>query len=63
MPSQASLKHLVLRGALADIRKISPIAHIWTKSAQPWIPRFINNDICHETEPDRFDDLVAQFQK
>ncbi len=50
-------------GSLDDIRQISPIAHIWTRSAQPWLLRFIADEICHETEPDSFDHLVADFQR
>ena len=50
-------------GSLDDICKIPPIAHIWTRSAQPWLLRFIADEICHETEPDNFDELIVRFQK
>lgn len=50
-------------GSLDDIRNVSPIAHIWTRSAQPWILRLLDEKLCHKTEPENFDDLIAQFQK
>ena len=50
-------------GSLDDIRDIPPIAHIWTRSAQPWISRLLDKELCHETEPDNFDSLIAQFQR
>ncbi len=49
-------------GSLDDICQITPIAHIWTRSAQPWILWFISDETCHETQPDSFDDLIARFQ-
>lgn len=49
-------------GSLDDIRKITPIAHIWTKSAQPWILQLISDEICHVTQPDSFDYFIARFQ-
>jgi hypothetical protein len=48
-------------GSLDNIRDITPIAHIWTRSAQPWILEHLRNELCYETEPVQFDDLVKQF--
>ena len=50
-------------GSLDNIRGITPVAHIWTRSAQPWILNHLNDEFCHETEPDTFDTLVDQFQR
>jgi len=50
-------------GSLDRISEIIPIAHIWTRSAQPWMSRYIIGEICYETEPDNFDHLVAHFQR
>lgn len=50
-------------GSLDDIRKVTPIAHIWTKSAQPWIMKLLDENICYETQPKNFDGLVARYQK
>ena len=50
-------------GSLDEIHTLSPIAHIWTRSAQPWILQLIAEEVCYETEPENFDHLVAQFQK
>ncbi len=50
-------------GSLDDIRDIPPIAHIWARSAQPWILKLLDEELCHETEPENFDGLVARFQR
>ncbi len=49
-------------GSLDEIRKIAPIAHIWTRSAQPWVLQLISEEFCHETQPENFDTLIAGFQ-
>ncbi len=49
-------------GSLDKIREITPIAHIWTRSAQPWVLPLIGDAICHKTEPETFDHLVDAFQ-
>lgn len=49
-------------GSLDKIGEIPPIAHIWTRSAQPWVLPLIGDAICHETEPENFDHLVAQYR-
>ena len=50
-------------GSLDDSRDVTPIAHIWTRSAQPWMLALLDADLCHETEPEDFDSLVAQFRR
>ncbi|WP_108883544.1 GFA family protein [Anderseniella sp. Alg231-50] len=50
-------------GSLDKIHEIDPVAHIWTRSAQPWVLRLIDGELCHETEPENFDHLVARFQR
>ncbi|MFT5630013.1 MAG: hypothetical protein ACI82I_002023 [Gammaproteobacteria bacterium] len=50
-------------GTLDNIRDIEPIAHIWTRSAQPWILSQLNSELCYDTEPDEFDGLVEKFQR
>lgn len=49
-------------GSLDGIRDVPPIAHIWTRSAQPWVLRLLDEKLCHETEPESFDSLAAQYQ-
>jgi hypothetical protein len=49
-------------GSLDEVCKISPVAHIWTRSAQPWVSRLIVDEVCYETEPDNFDDIVHNFR-
>lgn len=50
-------------GSLDQIREITPIGHIWTRSAQPWVRKLLNGDWCHDTEPDSFDVLIDLFER
>jgi hypothetical protein len=50
----------VKAGSLDDLTGLTPIGHIWTKSAQPWVPlAALPGDLRHETEPARFDAYVG----
>jgi hypothetical protein len=52
---------LVLRpGTLDDTRWLEPIAHIWTSSAQPWVP-IPEDTLLYEKEPDDAE-LVRAWQ-
>jgi len=50
-------------GALDSIGEIAPIAHIWVRSAQPWVKQLIGQGNCYDTEPASFDHLVSHFQQ
>ncbi len=39
-------------GSLDDTRNLQPSAHIWLKSAQPWLAIDRKNLLCFETEPE-----------
>lgn len=49
-------------GALDAIAQITPVAHIWTQSALPWVLALLDKDMCHLREPDCMDELLARFQ-
>lgn len=50
-------------GSLDDIGDIPPIAHIWARSAQPWVRDSLDPQVCYEKEPETFDDLVAAYRR
>ncbi len=49
-------------GSLDKIGDIAPIAHIWTRSAQAWVLKRLDSELCFETEPKSFDDLVDRYK-
>ena len=49
-------------GSLDDLTGLSPIGHIWTKSAQPWVPlSSLPGDLRYETEPAQFDAYIDRW--
>jgi hypothetical protein len=48
-------------GTLDKIDGIPPVGHIWTRSAQPWMRKSLDEKRCYETEPDTFDKMLSQF--
>ncbi len=50
-------------GTLDMIRDITPVGHIWVRSALPWIRPQLAGEVCHETEPESFDGLVERFRR
>jgi hypothetical protein len=53
---------IVKPGTLDDTRWLHPIGHIWTKSAQPWVP--IPQDVViHEGHPADVSGLIAAWKK
>jgi hypothetical protein len=48
-------------GTLDDTKWLTPVAQIWTKSAQPWalIPQILS----YEGNPPNFDDMLTAFAK
>ena len=50
-------------GSLDRVKDITPIAHIWTKSAQPWLKERLAAEHCFEIEPKDFEELIAEFNR
>lgn len=49
-------------GTLDDCSWLRPVGHIWTASAQPWMP--IADDLLnYERQPENYDALIAAWQK
>jgi hypothetical protein len=48
-------------GTLDDTTWLVPVAHIFTRSAQPWILPAVNAE-CHETRPDDFRLLAERWR-
>ena len=40
-------------GSLDDTRGLQPLAHIWLRSAQPWVEVDRDRYLCFDAEPDR----------
>ena len=52
----------VKAGSLDDTSDLVPIGHIWTRSAQPWVPiDALPGSLRHETEPERFDAYIERW--
>ena len=50
-------------GSLDDTSQLQPIAHIWLRSAQPWIEFDSDKYHCFEQEPENEEALAEQWQK
>jgi hypothetical protein len=50
-------------GSLDDTRWLRPVAHIWLRSAQPWIAVDKDRYACFSTEADDEDALIALWQR
>jgi hypothetical protein len=50
-------------GSLDDTSGLIPIAHIWLRSAQPWIEFDPDKYHCFEQEPDNEETLAKQWQQ
>jgi hypothetical protein len=48
-------------GTLDDRSWLTPVAHIWTRSAQPWVT-FGREDLTFETTPPGWSELIARFE-
>ena len=49
-------------GSLDRIGSLTPVAHIWMRSAQPWMRAHLENGVCYETEPEDFEEIVLLFE-
>jgi hypothetical protein len=59
---QSRLESINIRaGTLDDTKWLTPIAHMFTRSAQPWIQPATNAE-CHEIGPDDFRPLAAKWR-
>jgi hypothetical protein len=47
-------------GTLNDTTWLKPVAHIWTKSAQPWV-HFDSESLLYAENPDSFVDLISAW--
>ncbi len=50
-------------GSLDDTSQLQPIAHIWLRSAQPWVVFERDKFHCFQQEPDNEEALAQQWQK
>ena len=55
---ETSAEISVKAGSLDDTRGLQPVAHIWTKNAQPWVP-IPEDALCYAGEPDSDDAAQA----
>jgi hypothetical protein len=53
---------IVRGGTLDDTSWLQPVAHIWTRSAQPWFV-FPEGITRYETQPAAFDDVAGLWRK
>jgi hypothetical protein len=49
-------------GSLDDTSQLRPVAHIWLRSAQPWVQIDRNQYRCFDEEPDNEDELRRLWQ-
>jgi hypothetical protein len=49
-------------GTLDDTRRLLPVAHFWTRSAQPWL-RIPPGDLAYETNPPDFAAIAERWQR
>jgi len=50
-------------GSLDDTSWLRPIGHIWTRSAQPWVPLDRDgNALIYETQPDQDEKLIERYR-
>lgn len=50
-------------GSLDDTSWLQPIAHIWLRSAQPWVPIDRSATRCYEREPENGDELAELWRQ
>ena len=53
---------IVKPGTLDDTGWLHPVGHIWTKSAQPWVP-IPKDRVIHEAHPADVSSLIAAWTK
>lgn len=49
-------------GSLDDRAQLRPAAHIWVRSAQPWVRRMLVGLPCYETEPEDFGEIIDRYR-
>ena len=50
-------------GSLDDSSWLRPVGHIWTRSAQPWLPLDrMAGPMSYEREPERDDELIDHYR-
>ena len=49
-------------GTLDRISELKPAAHIWIRSAQPWVKQNLLQQLTFEEEPDTFDQIIQTYQ-
>jgi len=50
-------------GSLDDTSWLRPVAHLWTRRAQPWLPLEATGMRCYEGEPDSDESLLALWRE
>lgn len=61
-PEKRATLAVVRAGTLDDTSWLRPVAHIWTRSAQPWFA-FPEGVATYVTQPDDFRELVRLWQQ
>jgi len=49
-------------GTLDDTSWVEPIAHVWTRSAQPWV-KFASDTVMYETQPEDLQELTRLWRE
>ena len=57
-PSTLSVKG----GSLDRINELKPAAHIWIRSAQPWVRENLAHQLTFEKEPESFEQIIQTYQ-
>lgn len=52
---------IVKAGTLDDIARFTPVAHVWLRSRQPWVP-IPEDALTYETQPDDFTPILEAWQ-
>ena len=60
---RANAKVAILKpGTLDDTTWLFPVGHIWTKSAQRWVP-IPENSVIHEAHPPELDSMIEAWRR
>ena len=49
-------------GTLDDTSWVEPVAHFWTRSAQPWV-KFASDTVIYETQPEDLQELIRLWRQ
>ncbi|MXZ80745.1 MAG: GFA family protein [Gammaproteobacteria bacterium] len=49
-------------GTLDRMAEFEPVAHIWIRSAQPWVRALLEGQLQFETQPDSFAEMIRLYR-